>query len=495
MLTINTNVASLNAQRNLSSSQNTLSTTLQRLSSGLRINSAKDDAAGLAISERMSSQIRGMDQARRNANDGISMAQTAEGSLASSGDVLQRIRELAVQSSNSTNTASDRQALQSEVGQLTSELDRIAQTTQFNGQNLLDGTGGSQSFQVGANAGQTITTTAANFRTNNYGNNNLSVNAPAAGNATALVAGKAIAVSGSLGSATYTTVAGDTAKSIAQNINNLTSQTGVTATAETDANLSGLVANSSYVVSVVSDNPAASPVTVSFSTGATTTSSSDLTEAINAFNAQSSKTGVTAAYDSQYGGIKLTNASGNDISLTNNSTLAATTFNTAAYTAAGQDGTAANAAAALSAADAAAGAGGVSYVNGSVRLNSDHSFSVTDAGSGFALAGSSSLQSVASLDVSSFSGAQKAIKIVDSALSAINGQRAQYGALQSRFQNTISNLQSSSENLSASRSRIQDADFASETATLTKSQVLQQAGTAMLAQANQLPQGVLSLLR
>jgi flagellin-like hook-associated protein FlgL len=149
---INTNVASLNSQRNLSSSQASLNTSIQRLSSGLRINSAKDDAAGLAISDRMSSQIKGMTQATRNANDGVSMAQTAEGALASSGDILQRVRELAVQSSNASNSASDRKALQTEVTQLTSELNRIAGTTEFNGTKLLDGSMGTANFQVGANA-------------------------------------------------------------------------------------------------------------------------------------------------------------------------------------------------------------------------------------------------------------------------------------------------------------------------------------------------------
>src|SRR5206468_2286955 len=160
---INTNVASLNAQRNLSASQSSLNTSIQRLSSGLRINSAKDDAAGLAISDRMTSQINGMNQATRNANDGVSMAQTAEGALSSSDDILQRVRQLAVQSSNSSNSSSDRQALQTEATQLGSELNRIAQTTSFNGQNLLDGTMGTATFQVGANAGQTISATGANF--------------------------------------------------------------------------------------------------------------------------------------------------------------------------------------------------------------------------------------------------------------------------------------------------------------------------------------------
>src|SRR4051812_46532011 len=168
---INTNVMSLNAQRNLSTSGSSLATSLQRLSSGLRINSAKDDAAGMAIADRMTSQIRGLNQATRNANDGISLAQTAEGALSTSGDMLQRIRELAVQSSNATNSSSDRQAIQSEVGQLTSELNRIAQTTSFNGQNLLDGSMGTANFQVGANANQTISANGTNFLTSAYGDN------------------------------------------------------------------------------------------------------------------------------------------------------------------------------------------------------------------------------------------------------------------------------------------------------------------------------------
>ena len=171
--TINTNVASLTAQRNLGMSQTSLNTSIQRLSSGLRINSAKDDAAGLAISERFTSQNKGLNQAVRNANDGISLAQTAEGALKASGDILQRVRELAVQSANASNSAGDRQALQAEVGQLVSELDRISKTTEFNGTKLLDGSFGTQQFQVGANANQTIVAATGNLRTSTYGNNQL----------------------------------------------------------------------------------------------------------------------------------------------------------------------------------------------------------------------------------------------------------------------------------------------------------------------------------
>jgi flagellin len=233
---INTNVASLNAQRNLSSSSTSLNTSIQRLSSGLRINSAKDDAAGLAISDRMSSQIRGMNQATRNANDGVSMAQTAEGALSSSGNILQRIRELAVQSSNSSNSASDRQALQTEVTQLGSELGRIANTTEFNGQKLLDGTMGTANFQVGANANQLISMTGANFQTNTYGNNTVAVDGVDVGTSSAAAVWLADHVRRA-GFGDITPRTSSSAKSIVADINNNTAKTGVTATAQTDINV------------------------------------------------------------------------------------------------------------------------------------------------------------------------------------------------------------------------------------------------------------------
>jgi flagellin len=510
---INTNVASLNAQRNLSTSSASLNTSIQRLSSGLRINSAKDDAAGLAISDRMSSQIRGMNQATRNANDGVSMAQTAEGALSSSGNILQRIRELAVQSSNSSNSSSDRQALQTEVTQLGSELGRIAGTTEFNGQKLLDGTMGTANFQVGANANQLISMTGSNFQTNTYGNNQIASDGTAVtgmSNAT----GGSITINGALGSKTIATTAavafddngtaadltddtaavkGSTAKSIASSINDQTASTGVTAEARTDVNLK-FGGGESYQFTLASDN--ASPVTVSFSVGGSASNATDYASAINSINAQSANTGVTAQYDSKNGGLKLTNASGENIDIKNTKTGGNTTFGVSNYKADGNvlvagtpdinlDGTT-NAAA---------------TANGRVTFDSKDSFSVTDAdttpsGFGVAAAGSTSqLKSVASLDITTFDGAQAAIKIADAALSKVNGQRAQYGALQSRFDSAISNLQSTTENLSASRSRITDTDFASETANMTRGQILQQAGTSMLAQANSLPNGVLSLLR
>ena len=483
---INTNVASLNSQRNLSTSQSQLNTSIQRLSSGMRINSAKDDAAGLAISDRMNSQIKGMTQATRNANDGVSMAQTAEGALSSSGDILQRVRELAVQSSNSSNSASDRKALQTEVTQLTSELNRIANTTEFNGQKLMDGSMGTANFQVGANAGQLISMTGSNFTTSTYGNNRLDASSmqAATGQSNGVTTGT-LTVNGSSGSKDITVAADASAKSVVANINKASGDTGVTATAKTEALLAA-TPNKSFTFELSSDN--ATAVKVSFSVGED--SANGYAAAVSAFNAQSAKTGVTASYDADGGGLKLTQADGEDIKLKNVSTDTASTATLATYDA---DGAVLTGAVTVDDTDGATAAG-------RITLDSENSFSVADA-SGFDLAnaaggnGSSALKSVADLDISTFEGAQLAIKTADAALASVNSQRAEYGALQSRFESAISNLSSSTENLSASRSRIVDTDFASETAKLTRGQILQQAGTSMLAQANSLPNGVLSLLR
>jgi flagellin len=476
---INTNVASLNAQRNLAASQNSLNTSIQRLSSGMRINSAKDDAAGLAISDRMNSQIRGMNQATRNANDGVSMAQTAEGALSSSGDMLQRIRELAVQSSNSSNSASDRKALQTEVSQLTSELNRVASTTQFNGQNLLDGSMGTANFQVGANANQLISMTGSNFSTSVYGNNTTTTDGQI--DTGAIVGGTgAMVINGSQGTATVDISANSTAKDAAAAINNKSADSGVTATATTSVGFQG-TAGVAYTLALGSDN--STDINVAFKIGSGTGTADDYAAAISAFNAQSAKTGVTASYDADAKGLKLTNASGNDIKLTELDTAADGKI--AAYDGAGAAGTFAAVSATV---------GTPSIAKGTITLDSSESFSATDT-SGFGLAASSDLKKVSDIDVGSFANAQQAIKIADAALAKVNDQRAQLGALQSRFSSAISNLQSSTENLSASRSRIVDTDFASETANMTRGQILQQAGTSMLAQANSLPNGVLSLLR
>ena len=476
--TINTNVASLTAQRNLSTSQASLNTSIQRLSSGLRINSAKDDAAGLAISERFTSQIRGLNQAVRNANDGISLAQTAEGALKASGDILQRVRELSVQSANATNSASDRKAIQAEVGQLLSELDRISQTTEFNGQKLLDGSFGSATFQVGANANQTITATTGNFRTTTYGAQlKSSASVPAA--ATAPAAAAATVIINGLQSKTLNVDASDTAAKIAATVNGAAETTGVTATARNVSEFKITTAGS-VSLEVKGDNTATA-ATITFSA----TSATDLAEGVKAFNDVSSQTGITAKLNSAGDGIILTNDAGADIQMTNTSAVAVATL-------AAQDATASTLT--FSAAQSMAVSTGTAVSRGTVEFSSDKGFSMGGT-SAYVSAGASTLNSVNKIDVSTVDGSTKALKIIDSALAAVNSQRASFGALQSRFETAVNNLQTTSENMSASRSRIQDADFASETANLSRSQILQQAGTAMVAQANQLPQGVLSLLR
>ena len=480
---INTNISSLNSQRNLSTSQSALSTSLQRLSSGLRINSAKDDAAGLAISERFTSQIRGLDQAKRNANDGVSLLQTAEGSLQSTGTILQRVRELAVQSSNATNSAGDRKAIQAEVGQLLSEADRISQTSEFNGLKLLDGSFGTASFQVGANAGQTIQATTANFRTSNYGNNQVSTTAPATVTTGTAYSAGTFDIQG-LQSKTINVKATDTAQSLAATINGSTDATGVTASATTTES-AAFVADKVYSLAVKSDN-ATTAANVTFTVGAAL-NASGLASAVSAFNDVSSTTGVTAKLNSNNDGLVLTNASGNNITLTNNSTDATSLITAASINEAGTVGATASIAA----------SGGSAVTMGYISMNSDKGFSIggTVTANNGITAGAASLKAVADIDVSTVKGSTDALKILDAALSKVNSQRASFGALQSRFETAVSNLESTSENLSASRSRIQDTDFASETAKLTRGQILQQAGTAMLAQANSLPNGVLSLLR
>ena len=491
---INTNISSLTAQRNQGTSQASLSTAIQRLSSGLRINSARDDAAGLAISERFTSQIRGLNQAVRNANDGVSLAQTAEGSLKASSDILQRVRELAVQSANATNSASDRQALNQEVSQLVAELDRISQTTEFNGQKLLDGTFGSAQFQVGANAGQVIVASTANLRTSQYGNNQVIASGPSAGSGAWGANGSVIdtvAINGALGSANVNIAANGTAKAAADSINLQTSATGVTASADTNVQLT-FGAAGAYSLNLRSDNSA--DEVVSFAISATS-GADGLSSAVSAINEKSSKTGVIASLNTAGTGIVLTNATGNDIRVADTTTANAGAVTVTKYVA---DTTGALVAVAGNITLAADTTADNAIISGYVTLDSDKSFAVnatTGSAASLVIDGNSTLKKVSNLDVTSVIKASDALKTVDSALSFLSGERAKLGALQSRFDTTIANLQVTSENLTASRSRILDADFAAETAALSRAQILQQAATAMVAQANQLPQGVLALLR
>ena len=481
--TINTNIQSLTAQRNLSMSQSSLSTSMQRLSSGLRINSAKDDAAGLAISDRMTSQIRGLTQAARNSNDAISLTQTAEGALGSISGNLQRIRELAVQSANGTNSASDREAIQNEVTQLTSEINRVATTTQFNGLNLLDGTLTGTQFQVGANANQIITVGVGSAKAADLGNNTLTSSTATGALSEAVLAAvnntaaQELTLNGNGATATVNVLDNESAKSIAGKINTNTETTGITATAKTTATISGVTAGA---ISFTLQGANTTAVAIS----ATVSDANDLSAIAKAINAQSSLTNITATSD-KAGKLVLTDLDGNDIKIDSTQAAAGDGIGTALVT-----GSTGAATAALGTATATIGGG--------LTFDGKSGFSIaTDTGTTLlgAASNGSTLSTVAALTVSTVDGSNKALKVVDAALAQISDQRAALGAVQNRFESTVTNLQTSSENLSASRSRIQDADFAAETANLSRSQILQQAGTAMVAQANQLPQGVLALLR
>jgi len=498
---INTNTSSLNSQRNLTTSQTSLATSLQRLSSGLRINSAKDDAAGLAISDRMTGQINGLNQASRNANDGISLAQTAEGGLGTATDLLQRMRTLAVQSANGTNSSSDRASLQEEVGQLQQELNRVANTTQFNGQNILDGSLNNAQFQVGANANQTINFSIGSAQASAIGNNALAksgggimqnaIAVAATIPANGVVGGSLTIQGNGASSGAITVAAGASGKAIVDSVNAASGATGVSATAVTSATLGGFLSGTVSLTLQGAPTAAgvANPVTIS----ATLASATDVGAMTKAINDQSGSTGITAVADLATGKIALTQSQGYDISVVNNSTQTAISF---------VGGTVADGGTATAVTLGAGGANDSSTVGAKVSFNSATAFTTTAVGAGItsALAMSSSLASVASIDITTVAngiptGANSALQIIDSALANLSSSKASLGALQNRFASVVTNLSTTSENLSAARSRILDADFASETASLTRGQILQQAGTAMLAQANALPNGVLALLR
>jgi flagellin len=692
-LYINTNIASLTAQNNLSKTQSTLQTSMERLSSGLRINSAKDDAAGLAISQRMQAQIGGLDQAARNANDAISLSQTADGALSGISDNLQRLRTLAVQAANSTNSDSDRANIQTEVSSLVAEIGRVANTTQFNGINLLDGSFTAQNFQVGANAGQTITVSMNSASTSKLGSTQTS-SLTAYNNGTALNAGdvtiNGVSIGASVSASDTSSSTGNSASAIAKAaaINAASSQTGVTATvnANTEAGSSQTAAAATGTITI-------NGVTTSTITTAGVSASADRSATVTAINAISGQTGVVAidggssaggitlvAADGRNISVSLTSASGNftagsmglDSSIvaaghvnygtyslssnqaitvggstTNlqNAGLSAGTYSTQTAYASTKSGTSTafstgdfeingvlvgaslatsdtastsgNSASAIAkaaainavtsqtgvtatvnantesggtqadaaatgtmtingvttgtitlggtdasadraatvaainaisgrtgvvAVDGGSSAAGISLVAadgrnisaaltstsgnftaGSMGLNSSivaagnvaygtftlssaSSFTVgagttgaTSATTGMLAAGTygqgKSGQALATIDVSTVAGANKALVAIDNAINSINTSRAGLGAIESRFDSTVSTLQDFTQNLTAAKSRITDADFAAETANLSRAQILQQAGTAMVAQANQLGQGVLSLLR
>ena len=476
---INTNVASLNAQRNLARSQSLLSTSLERLSTGLRINSAKDDAAGLAISERFTTQIRGLNQAVRNASDGISLSQTAESALGELTNNLQRIRELGVQSANATNSVSDRAAIDDEVQQRLAEVDRIASQTSFNGLKVLDGSFGNAAFQVGANVGEKINVSlTTGVRTSQIGQ--IATLQGAAVNNAAIGAGQLSIAVGTGAAVEIGASASNSAQDKVAAIN-AASVTGLTATATTTATsafttLDEGAADDGDETYSLTINSTAIFTTEAISGGATITAQ-NLVDRVNLF---ANETGVTASTDGTDVTFTAVDGRNIDISQTRAGTAPAGGLTTAGV------------------AGDLAGSGATNF--GQVTLTATDNITIT--GGNEALIGFTGNTSIArdtsgldNVTVDTVANAEEAIQRVDAALSTINSLRSEFGAIQNRFESTIANLQTVSENLAASRGRILDADFAAETAELTKAQILQQAGVSVLTQANAQPQLALSLLQ
>ena len=496
-LVINTNVASLNAQRNLSSSQELASVSLERLSSGLRINSARDDAAGLAISNRFTAQINGLNQAARNAADGISLAQTAEGALQEVTNNLQRIRELSVQSANATNSGSDRTAIQQEVNALMAEIDRVATTSNFNGVNLLDGTFSSQTFQVGANNGETVSVNSIDssrtqdlgtFQGATYSNVSFTASNTAAAQSIQLTLDDASTQTVTLG-----TVADDAA-AIAAAINSEAASQGFTATADA-LNVAGTTA---AAIVGSGDNGADSFTLngVTFTITGTTDSATNRTNLLDSVNSISGQTGVVATDTGA--GVDLTAADGRNILL---SFTASTSGGTDAVLA--DYGLVAASFGGATGGTAVGSTYDVTYVRPGADAQGRLVASIAGSGTGGATAVGALVSTLvaqtgtalADVDLTTANGAAAAITTVDAAIDAVNSSRGELGAVQSRFESVIASTQVAAENASASRSRILDADFAAETANLTKSQILTQAGISVLAQANAQPQQVLALLQ
>ncbi len=467
-LTVNTNIASISTQGNLNKAGGALATSMQRLSSGLRINSAKDDAAGLQIANRLTSQINGLGQAVKNANDGISIAQTAEGAMQASTDILQKMRTLALSSATGSLSADDRKSNNDEYQALTSELTRISQTTTFGGQKLLDGSYGTKAIQVGANANETINLSLDNVAANNIGSQQMKSAAIAPG---AGIAGGLVNVTGNGQTAAITLAAAASAKTIAQQLNGAVG--GLSATASTEAQF------------VVGAAAATTPASFDMTVGTSTVSFVGVTDTASfadQLKSNSAKLGISVDYDSVNNTLKIKSDSGENVSFANSTAAGSITI--AAKNGAGAFGA------------GIALANGI-IATGAVSLDSSKGFSLTGAGVAgvFGAATSSVKTTIAQTDVTNSTNAQNALAVIDKAIGSIDSVRSGLGATQNRLTTTVDNLQNIQKNSTAARSTVQDVDFASETAELTKQQTLQSASTAILSQANQLPSAVLKLLQ
>ena len=520
MTIVNTNVGSLVANAALTAQNKDMENSIARLSTGLRINSASDDAAGMAISTRMESTIRGLTQAIRNSSDGKNMIDTVEGAQVETVNILQRIRELAVQSANDTNTGLDRSFLQKELTQLVAEVDRISSHTTWNGKKVLDGTLANQQIQIGMFNNEDVTVSVDSISSGSIGNfevdtlNEAILHGSAAA---ALITDSTFTVVGSVGSKTVTATA-HTAESHAAIVNSVTAETGVTATAVTNLQIGGLTATNlavagAYSMGLAGTNSTAT--TINF----TIDVASDMRALRDSVNAVSGTTGITAKMSSTNANVILTHSTGKDIVITafaGPGTATDTDFHTIAVTALKANETAQDNAGtdAVGAAVTAAGSGFQATISsdtniessaallsarvqGTVKFQSSEAFSISGYQT-LALPSSLATGSLSALSAASLStaaNAETAIRIVDGALHKINTQRATLGALSNRMDAAIDNLTNVVTNTQASKSHVLDADFASETSKLTKSQILAQAATSMLAQANSSKQSVLSLLQ
>lgn len=471
-LYINTNVASLNAQRQLSNSSGSLGRSFERLSSGLRINSAKDDAAGLAISSRFSSQIRGLNQAVRNSNDGVSLAQTAEGALQETGAILQRMRELSVQAANDSNTTSDRESLQAEIDQLVSEVTRIGTSTTFNSQKILDGSFLGARFHVGANSRETITVNVSDARATSLGRQSRNTGAEVA-STQAIVADAVVINSVSI----RATVAADDTLSTTLNTGSAIAKAAAINDSTEFTNVKAIIGPTEAEGGVVTGGALDSTNYVTINgqniTGITVQADDADDTLVNTINAVADDTGVVASLDAD-NELVLTAADGRNIEVTATGTGATLTGLTAGVTA------------------------------GTLTLQSEDqvNLTLTAAGAnatghgsaGTTIYGVNSAAAVSTIDLTTREGANRSIEILDVAIGQVSEKRGDLGAIQNRLQSTINNLSATTENLSSARSRIQDADFATETATFTRNQIVQQAAVSVLSQANQQPRIALSLL-
>ncbi|KRP84028.1 flagellin [Pseudomonas sp. Env-44] len=569
-LSVNTNITSLGVQKNLNKASDALSQSMNRLSSGLKINSAKDDAAGMQIANRLNNQVKGLNVAIANANNGVSIAQTAEGAMQESTNTLQRLRELALQAANGDKSDADRVSLQQEFTAKVGELNRIASTTTFGGRNLLDGSFSNVAFQIGANANETIsfgmTDISSTALKGNYkeaavdGTAMTGLAATATGSvlgdkavktgtaATAAVATDAFTINGVDIKLTGTAAGGPGGTSAVADINAKTAQTGVTASTDaagivTLTSKNDIVLGASATVGATdglaklgfgaAGTTAAVPTTLTSDIGtagaisvngnAVTWGATDDLTAILGNIATAAGTGATAVFAD--GRVKVTSGNGEDIKLANTSSGSLSQLGLSAGTTQAKltadtsidvngvevkfkKGDTADAIVS-SINSASTGVQASKNADGTLNLFADKDITIKDgsAGTGLAALGLTAVAaagtksavtmetSVSDLSILSAASSQQAIQALDDAMQQIDSQRSQLGAVQNRFASTVANLQSISQNSSAAKGRVEDADFASEAAELTKQQTLQQASTAILSQANQLPSSVLKLLQ